>query len=478
MPSPSPSLRRWQRASGLAVGLMAVLALTVPYWSWKAPVFASRTLIAVLDPVCGNGVKEAGEECDDGNGSNTDTCTNICMKPKCGDGYVQPRSGEDCDPPGPENCSAFCIDPNVDHTSSASSASSGPKPHCGNGALEKSLGEECDLGARNGISPYCTRMCTVSYCGDGHVAESEECEPPRTASGALIEVSCGKACQVPDCSGEECVGGCRWEFFPACPVAAPGSSASSAANIVSSSVASAFGPPSPFSSLSSASAAFVSTSRSSAVASAVVSRVSSASSASAVLTTSASSQISATLSSVASQSSSFAVSSSAALCGNGLLDFGEACDDGVNNSDSLPNRCSSLCQLPACGNGLVDTALGEECDSGALNTDTLPDACRLNCRQAYCGDGVVDTGEECDDANAVATDACDACSIGRCPDGSAFVPGQQCAAAAVDCTGPKCDASLLDDQASFSSWWSVALQGVLFAGGAVVAWIALRRKPV
>ncbi len=63
-----------------------------------------------------------------------------------------------------------------------------------------------------------------------------------------------------------------------------------------------------------------------------------------------------------------------------------------------------------CGNGLLEP--GEECDEGAANSDALPDACRANCVAAHCGDGVVDTGEECDDGNTTAGDGCDAsCAV-------------------------------------------------------------------
>jgi cysteine-rich repeat protein len=41
------------------------------------------------------GVPQPGEECDDGNASDTDTCTNRCMSARCGDGILQ--TGEECD---------------------------------------------------------------------------------------------------------------------------------------------------------------------------------------------------------------------------------------------------------------------------------------------------------------------------------------------------------------------------------------------
>ena len=39
--------------------------------------------------VCGDGATGAGEDCDDGNSDNTDTCLNDCTDAFCGDGYVQ-----------------------------------------------------------------------------------------------------------------------------------------------------------------------------------------------------------------------------------------------------------------------------------------------------------------------------------------------------------------------------------------------------
>lgn len=91
-------------------------------------------------------------------------------------------------------------------------------------------------------------------------------------------------------------------------------------------------------------------------------------------------------------------------CGDGVLNPGEACDDGADNSDALPNACRTDCRLPYCSDGVVDD--GEECDDGANNSDTAPDACRTDCRTARCQDGVLDQGEGCDDGNDVAGDGC------------------------------------------------------------------------
>jgi hypothetical protein len=63
---------------------------------------------------------------------------------------------------------------------------------------------------------------------------------------------------------------------------------------------------------------------------------------------------------------------------------------------------------PVCGNGVVES--GEECDNGEDNDARLPDACRpVTCEVASCGDGVTDSGEQCDDGAANGADA--ACSL-------------------------------------------------------------------
>ena len=157
-----------------------------------------------------------------------------------------------------------------------------------------------------------------------------------------------------------------------------------------------------------------------------------------------------------------------AECGDGTLNAtaGEGCDDGLNNSDTEPDACRTTCVLPSCEDGVVDTGeacddggesaacdvdctaaecgdgtlnatagevcddagdsatcdadctiaecgdgtlngpAGESCDDGLNNSDTQPDACRTNCSQAGCGDGVVDTGEDCDDGNLINGDGC------------------------------------------------------------------------
>lgn len=104
------------------------------------------------------------------------------------------------------------------------------------------------------------------------------------------------------------------------------------------------------------------------------------------------------------------------MCGDGVLDLGEACDNGANNSDVKPNGCRTDCRRAYCGDGVIDT--GEQCDDGSTNSNSSPNICRKNCTLPFCGDGVVDDGshrdtgkvfnEACDDGNQDDSDGCTA----------------------------------------------------------------------
>lgn len=55
-------------------------------------------------PVCGNGIPENNEECDDGNNDDGDGCDSECIIEYCGDGIV--NNGEECD--GETYCEGDC----------------------------------------------------------------------------------------------------------------------------------------------------------------------------------------------------------------------------------------------------------------------------------------------------------------------------------------------------------------------------------
>ena len=87
------------------------------------------------------------------------------------------------------------------------------------------------------------------------------------------------------------------------------------------------------------------------------------------------------------------------VCGNGVVDPGEECDDGNTTSN---DGCSAECQDEKCGDGTLD--VDEECDDG--NT-TNGDGCSADCEiEPDCGDGTLDPGEECDDGNNTDGDGC------------------------------------------------------------------------
>jgi cysteine-rich repeat protein len=75
------------------------------YGPYADPVIAGRCAS------CGNGVRDPGEDCDDGNDSNEDACLSSCRFNVCGDGYV--RTGvEECDDRNKKSgdaCSSVCL---------------------------------------------------------------------------------------------------------------------------------------------------------------------------------------------------------------------------------------------------------------------------------------------------------------------------------------------------------------------------------
>lgn len=92
-----------------------------------------------VEPICGNGIKEDGEECD-----GEADCSKDCkiILPFCGDGQLD--EGEECDE-GANNGQGLC-------DIECKNVIIIPEPVCGNGKVE--AGEECDGG--EGCSDKCT----------------------------------------------------------------------------------------------------------------------------------------------------------------------------------------------------------------------------------------------------------------------------------------------------------------------------------
>ncbi|MCU0659860.1 MAG: DUF4215 domain-containing protein [Polyangiaceae bacterium] len=108
-----------------------------------------------------------------------------------------------------------------------------------------------------------------------------------------------------------------------------------------------------------------------------------------------------------SNSDSCTTECKAAKCGDGFVRSGvEECDDG---NEVSTDACVAGCKNAVCGDGFVRAGVEECDDANSVNTD----GCVLGCKAAKCGDGFVQAGvEQCDDGNVVNGDGCNASCSG------------------------------------------------------------------
>ncbi|MBT7930089.1 DUF4215 domain-containing protein, partial [Candidatus Peregrinibacteria bacterium] len=157
---------------------------------------AENTCTTVCN-TCDDGIVDAGEECDDGNTSNTDACLNTCISATCGDGFV--RSGsEECDDGNSYNTDA-CLNTCIPAT-------------CGDGFV-RSGSEECDDG--NTVDGDGCSDCTLDvYCCDEASASCPGSKVDRStcASGiyntdsTICESQCGIVVSADFCPTNSCFG--------------------------------------------------------------------------------------------------------------------------------------------------------------------------------------------------------------------------------------------------------------------------------
>ncbi len=142
---------------------------------------------------CGDGNLDAGEECDDGNNINYDSCTNLCISSECGDGIVE-IGVEECDDANSiddDECTnsctlTYCGDANVQQPNGM-----------GQGGPSNDGFEECDDGNTNYFD-NCLNNCVLNECGDGYIEIGvEQCDDGNLVNGdgcdneCMPEIVCG-----------------------------------------------------------------------------------------------------------------------------------------------------------------------------------------------------------------------------------------------------------------------------------------------
>ncbi|HUS30338.1 MAG TPA: DUF4215 domain-containing protein [Kofleriaceae bacterium] len=166
-------------------------------------------------PVCGNGMIEPGEVCDDGtsNGQPGDGCKSNCQ-------YVCVNAAADCPAAafcqmntctGSHTCAAVA-DPAKENMTCGSNlvcksgACTALTAVCGNGTVE--TGEQCDFGGSNGAGTGCETSCQFSCqttptdtCND-----SNACNGTETCGNVTVNARTGKRCSstAPLTNGTSC----------------------------------------------------------------------------------------------------------------------------------------------------------------------------------------------------------------------------------------------------------------------------------
>jgi cysteine-rich repeat protein len=285
---------------------------------------------------CGDGIVHAGlEQCDDGNDIDTDDCRNNCANARCGDGVTQ-EGAEACDDGNDvvtDGCTNLC-----------------EFATCGDRFVRDGF-EECDDGNLSD-SDNCTSDCTFARCGDGFVNPSTEaCDDGNSENTDEC---------LNNCVSARCGDGVIRAGVEMCD---DGNQVSESCDYDEGTCA-------------------------------------------------------------ICDESCLIVEGPARFCGDGILDDEEVCDD-ANDDES--DACLSFCEVAQCGDGFVQTGV-EACDDGNSETEVCEyglescEVCNSLCRTElgevhFCGDGFVDLQEECDvfggdDPNCVYGDlACTFCGV-------------------------------------------------------------------
>ena len=294
--------------------------------------------------LCGNGVTDAGEECDDGNTSSGDGCSSTCQLEdggggECGDGFCDPNEDAescpgDCANGGGGECGDGFCDPNED-------AESCPGD-CGVGGGECVDGNDAQFCAGTyGLQPEQYDVCWLAFCD-----ANGECGPLETGlfdGGDCVNPDdpdatiCLNGLCVVGAGGGECGDGfCDpdAEDIDSCPadcdVDVDGDGVPASQDCDDNDANKFPG------------------------------------------NTEVCDGVDNNCDGTVDEGG---VCGGGAVCGNGIVEPGEECDD--NNLDS-GDGCSSVCVVEFCGDGIQQGGLGEECDDGnKLDGDGCSAACQL-----------------------------------------------------------------------------------------------------
>jgi cysteine-rich repeat protein len=347
------------------------------------------------EAVCGNGITEPGELCDDGNNVDGDGCSADCSSVDpgyyctdghgcvrvvtCGNGIIEgDEACDDGNTKSGDGCSSGCDKIEDGYACIKPGEPCVSLPVCGNGVREQ--GEQCDDGntkSKDGCSSSCQvekgyfcppgKACVKLTCGDGVRTPDEACDDGNTQNGDGCSSDCtveaGWQCGTSGCrpicgdgrvlgnegcddgnttSGDGCSAGCKVEPFFDCNSAQP------------------------------------------------------------------------------------SVCTSTIVCGDGTLEPGEVCDPGIageqacySPQENVALACKAfdtgLVSPPVCNNGVVEYM--EECDGnvkGCTNCTVDPGyvcpAPSVCFKLPVCGDGTLQAGEECD-IGLVSGPGCDHCKL-------------------------------------------------------------------
>ena len=289
-------------------------------------------------PECGNGGVNGDEECD--TMGETESCDDDCTSVSCGDGNVNEAAGEACDDSGEsETCNEDCT-----------------IASCGDGVVNATAGETCDQGELNSDTEpdACRSNCTLSACGDGIVDDGEVCDDGDAqdcgdCNADCTDVGTGISCVI-ECGngiveeGETCDGDCpdSCDDENACTLDVVTGSAETCNYLCTSEL----------------------------------------------ITTCTNDD-----GCCADGCTSIDDNDCLPVCGNGVVESGEICDDGYTDACGTCNAdCTNVGGGATCGDGELCPQF-ETCDDG--NTEECGD-CNADCS----GDG---TGEDCFEATCSAT---------------------------------------------------------------------------